>query len=664
VRDAQLLEYLMTCRLPFLLLLAACQTGAVSDWDHAPGLTQSAPPIAMTLVYDDCVVQGDSMTVRVTGAAPNATVGLLGGRTSGPQYCPAVLAGTCTDLGGTPTLLGVATADGSGEAVFTLTTPQLGQDLVASLQAGSRAGGDVYLSDLGDVRLDAPGYAGDAAYTWGPVVSDPTTGTRYQLVTSIGDIDSGDAKALATSAIEACEAGALVSITSQAEQDFLFNDVLGNDWAWIGLERDRTLRGQSAFAWSNGEPGGFTAWSPGEPNNAAGFEDVVVMYPDSGLWNDYYDAGGFAVRSFLVEYGSAPTVDPVTGNAYLRVDAALPWAEAMLAAQSARFEGRRGHLVTVTSPGEQSFVAEVNDEVRTWIGGYQDLASPFYAEPFDGWRWVTEEFWGYTNWGGGEPNETLNLGEDSAQLVSGSRWNDSRSVEAFSYLVEFDAAPLATAPTTAVAWLSFEGDVDDVTGDHDARVSGGAVDFAFPPPAGSAGPTYLALDAGDGLTLDDPAAFDFDAGAAFTLAMWVRADAAPSGEFRAVFTKTPPAGQQDPTTHTPSLLVSNGFWAYDLYFQGEVRSTSPVVPGEWTHLAVRAAGDGTVTLFVDGVAEGTATLAGANENGAGWQVRLGDNGGVFPSNAFEGAIDEFAYFDAPLTDAEIGGLASGLAGRL
>ncbi|MFZ9879849.1 MAG: C-type lectin domain-containing protein, partial [Phycisphaerales bacterium] len=59
-----------------------------------------------------------------------------------------------------------------------------------------------------------------------------------------------------------------------------------------------------------------------------------------------------------------------------------------------------GHLVTVTGPGESSFVRSVGSVaaayeyfVGPWLGGYQDRNAPNYLEPMDGWRWVTNETW-------------------------------------------------------------------------------------------------------------------------------------------------------------------------------------------------------------------------------------------------------------------------------
>ena len=53
--------------------------------------------------------------------------------------------------------------------------------------------------------------------------------------------------------------------------------------AWIGLQQ----KSDSLFYWVDGTPlqGQYHNWADGEPNNAKGNEDTVVMY-SGGKWND------------------------------------------------------------------------------------------------------------------------------------------------------------------------------------------------------------------------------------------------------------------------------------------------------------------------------------------------------------------------------------------
>jgi len=109
------------------------------------------------------------------------------------------------------------------------------------------------------------------------------------------------------------------------------------------------------------------------------------------------------------------------GHSYYRSTGSMTWTDARQACIN-----MGGHLVTITSAGENNFV--FNTWPSGWIG--------FNDEAVEGqWRWVTGESVVYTNWNGGEPNNAGN--EDYAQFVSGGRWNDLPNVS-LPYVLEFE----------------------------------------------------------------------------------------------------------------------------------------------------------------------------------------------------------------------------------
>ena len=142
----------------------------------------------------------------------------------------------------------------------------------------------------------------------------------------------------------------------------------------------------------------------------------------------------------------------VGGNDHWYEAISLPyisWTDAKLAAEELEYLGLKGHLATITSDAENSFLFNLlpDNSVNNpyWLGGFQD---PELPEPptNSGWQWVTGETWSYTNWNGGEPN---GVNEDALTFTLGGKWNDAPTWYNLytngGYVVEFEPVP---EPTT------------------------------------------------------------------------------------------------------------------------------------------------------------------------------------------------------------------------
>ncbi|NPA25396.1 MAG: C-type lectin domain-containing protein, partial [Deltaproteobacteria bacterium] len=135
------------------------------------------------------------------------------------------------------------------------------------------------------------------------------------------------------------------------------------------------------------------------------------------------------------------------GHWYEVVDANyISWSTADAAAKLQTYNGISGHLATLTSAGENTFVKALVDDGRhwaSWIGGFQ----PENADEPDGdWTWVTGEPWSYANWNNGEPNDSG--GEDSLVIYYSGTWND-QSGTLRRYVVEYENP----VPIPGAVWL-------------------------------------------------------------------------------------------------------------------------------------------------------------------------------------------------------------------
>ncbi|MGE0757856.1 MAG: lectin-like protein [Pirellulaceae bacterium] len=154
-------------------------------------------------------------------------------------------------------------------------------------------------------------------------VGDGGNGHYYEYVDQ--DLTWVAAKSAAESMFFMGIQGHLVTITSEAENNFVFQHVLPPAdsalGAWIGLTDDEAFGGMESLGksnpqvdgwrWLTGEPVSFTAWNAfsAEPNNgvpaASGDEDYGLLHSFLGqaVWNDQTS---FHAPPFIVEFSAVP----------------------------------------------------------------------------------------------------------------------------------------------------------------------------------------------------------------------------------------------------------------------------------------------------------------------------------------------------------------------
>ena len=87
----------------------------------------------------------------------------------------------------------------------------------------------------------------------------------------------------------------------------------------------------------------------------------------------------------------AQPVQGPNGHYYEYVTTAVTWDAARTAAEGMSYMGTPGHLATLTSDEENTFVVDNLGAAVTadaWIGAFQE---PGTAEPSADWQWVTGE---------------------------------------------------------------------------------------------------------------------------------------------------------------------------------------------------------------------------------------------------------------------------------
>ncbi|MEO0531484.1 MAG: lectin-like protein [Planctomycetota bacterium] len=146
-------------------------------------------------------------------------------------------------------------------------------------------------------------------------------GHLYEIIAVPGGITWDAAQAAAVS-----NGGYLATLTSAAENDFVYDNLASDPiyWQlgagfitgpWIGgLQPVGSPEPAGGWEWVNGEgvfDGNYTNWRAGEPNDNPIGEDRVLFFGSSVPFNGWNDARNAAiVPSYIVEY---PIPEPSTG---------------------------------------------------------------------------------------------------------------------------------------------------------------------------------------------------------------------------------------------------------------------------------------------------------------------------------------------------------------
>ena len=113
-------------------------------------------------------------------------------------------------------------------------------------------------------------------------------------------------------------------------------------------------------------------------------------------------------------YPSEASLNPTNGHHYLVVTPAMTWSDG-----KAKCEELLGHLATITNAEENAFVKDLL--VAKVTDGFIGLSDVVTENTF---VWVTGEPVSYTNWLGGEPNDSGG-NEDVVNVArADGKWND------------------------------------------------------------------------------------------------------------------------------------------------------------------------------------------------------------------------------------------------
>jgi len=170
--------------------------------------------------------------------------------------------------------------------------------------------------------------------------------------------------------------------------------------------------------------------------------------------------GPSAIRlSVPMDKGSFKYVGSYGESDYFMDTVSRSWPMARAAAQDQGMD-----LWVIENQAENDSVYNLlpyaeNGLVNYWIGLYQDRNSPSYNEPLGGWKWVDGSVLSFSNWLGGEPNNTSGFApywEDYGIMWTvpfHGKWNDYYSeTQDPAILSSFKTLAIAEKPRAKYLW--------------------------------------------------------------------------------------------------------------------------------------------------------------------------------------------------------------------
>ncbi|HEX3027894.1 MAG TPA: lectin-like protein [Clostridia bacterium] len=208
--------------------------------------------------------------------------------------------------------------------------------------------------------------------------------------------------------------GHLVTITSQAEQDFVFS-LVGTSDTWLGGELKN-----GKWTWVTGENfSAYQNWIPGQPSDPED-EQYLGIWEGKGQWNDYRASSS---NIYVCEWENNTSINnpskasvygaaKYNGHYYKYYPVSTNWNQA-----KAYCEKLGGYLVTVTSKAENDMVYGLTGKNNAWIGLSDSVKEGYF-------RWVTWERTDYMNWAPKQPDNDFNGTEDYCGFMDTNKWND------------------------------------------------------------------------------------------------------------------------------------------------------------------------------------------------------------------------------------------------
>lgn len=420
--------------------------------------------------------------------------------------------------------------------------------------------------------------------------------------------------------------GYLASINSIEENTWLMANGVMNGDKLGGADANQ----EGTWEWSSGQPFNFTNWAVNEPNNSGGDQDYMQIYAN-GTWDD----AGWGVEDGarqIIEVTAVSEINNLTPGEYT-----LTVTDA---------EGAEYTSTFVVGPVPMEITFDMTQTSTCDENGDGALVAN-----------VTGGNAPYTYvWSSGETTADISNKGFGEYTVTVTDANSCATVEGSDTITPDDSTLPTVMANDLTIYLDENGDaqvsVEDVDNgsfdDCNLELALSQTDFDCshlePAPASFDGETVLSFDGtDDNLTFNSALAQSPN----HTIAAWIKT----TSSSRSVF------GWGGAGVNNYSGMAFQG--ANIRYYAGNgtppmesVTGSTPVIDGNWHHVALTRSNAGEVKIYVDGNldASGSVTKYVSNVTTSSLGAILAN--GIFQMN-FLGDMDEFSYWSEVLTDEEI-----------
>jgi hypothetical protein len=172
----------------------------------------------------------------------------------------------------------------------------------------------------------------------------------------------------------------LATITSQAENDWIFNNVVNGNRVWLGGTDEGH---EGTWNWITNETWNYTKWDSGEPNNINGGENSLDLEPN-GSWNDAISSGSML---YLCEWEPTPTINVYSND--FSTSAGAEWTDSTIATSNGeKFLGTSAY----------GFGAGSNTLTLNNLPTHTAVTVDFDLYIIQSWDGNGENGWGPDNW--------------------------------------------------------------------------------------------------------------------------------------------------------------------------------------------------------------------------------------------------------------------------